>query len=300
MTDALDRMTRSLEGLSCGDAFGQLHFHPKPWLRESLPPGPWPWTDDTEMACVLVAHLREHGEVRQDELAAEFARWHDRERGYGPAMVFDLLPRIAAGEHWSAAASALFDGKGSFGNGAAMRVAPLGAFFAEDPDRAAEQAALSAEVTHAHPEAVAGAVAVAVTVCLLHDESVKGPRSLIERLLPRLPDSQVRGTIELIRNEFTKKSPVLDVAARVGNGDRITAMDTVPLCVWAAASFRDDYEGAVRAVVSAGGDMDTTAAIVGGIVGAKDGAVVPQEWRQRREPLPRWAGDPSSPASPVP
>ena len=92
MTAALDRMARSLDGLSCGDAFGQLHFRPRVWMRENLPPGPWPWTDDTEMACVLAAHLRRFGEVRQDELAAEFARRHDRERGYGPAMVFDLHP----------------------------------------------------------------------------------------------------------------------------------------------------------------------------------------------------------------
>ena len=134
------------------------------------------------MACVLAAHLRRFGEVRQDGLAAEFARRHDRERGYGPAMVFDLMPRLAAGEHWSTAAPALFDGQGSFGNGAATRAPPLGAFFADDLDRAAEQAALSAEVTHAHPEAVAGAVAVALAVGLLRDGAVKGPRTLVERL----------------------------------------------------------------------------------------------------------------------
>lgn len=289
MTGDLDRMARSLDGLSCGDAFGQQHFRPKPWLRERLPAGPWPWTDDTEMACVLAAHLRRHGEVRQDDLAAEFARRHDRDRGYGPAMVLDLMPRLAAGEHWSSAAAALFEGKGSFGNGAAMRVAPLGAFFAGDPGRAAEQATLSAEVTHAHPEAVAGAVAVALAVGLLRDPAVKGPRTLVERLAARLPDSQVRGALELARDEFTARTPTLEVAARLGNGERVTAMDTVPLCLWTAAAHRGDYEEAVRAVVSAGGDLDTTAAIVGGVVAAQDGAEVPPAWLERRERLPGWA-----------
>ena len=284
----VDRMLRSLDGLSCGDAFGQLHFYPRPGVRTDATPGPWFWTDDTEMACVLAQHLREFGEVRQDELAEGFVRHHDCDRGYGPAMIFDLLPRIAGGEHWSTAATALFGGKGSFGNGAAMRVAPLGAFYAGDPDRAAEQAALSAEVTHAHPEAIAGAVAVALAVCLMSDETVKGPRSLIERIAERLPKSQVGGTLKLVRDEFTSRSPVLDVAARVGNGERVTAMDTVPLCVWAAASFREDFEAAVRAVVSAGGDLDTTAAIVGGIVAAQDDVAIPPDWLTRREPLPKW------------
>ena len=59
-------------------------------------------------------------------------------------------------------AAGLFGGSGSWGNGAAMRVAPVGAFFADAPAEAARQAALSAAVTHAHPEAVAGAIAVAV------------------------------------------------------------------------------------------------------------------------------------------
>jgi ADP-ribosylglycohydrolase len=63
-----------------------------------------------------------------------------------------------------------FDGMGSWGNGAAMRVAPLGAWFAEDLDTVVAEAIRSAQVTHAHPEAAAGAVAVAVAAAL----SVRG------------------------------------------------------------------------------------------------------------------------------
>jgi hypothetical protein len=56
---------------------------------------------------------------------------------------------------------------GSFGNGAAMRVAPLGAFFADQPlEVVCNQARLSAEVTHAHAEGIAGAIAVAVAAAL--------------------------------------------------------------------------------------------------------------------------------------
>ena len=60
----------------------------------------------------------------------------------------------------------LFGGEGSFGNGAAMRVAPLGAYFADELDAVVEQASFSAEVTHSHPEGIAGAIAVAVAAAL--------------------------------------------------------------------------------------------------------------------------------------
>src|SRR5258707_3583505 len=64
--------------------------------------------------------------------------------------------------HWREEAQALFGGQGSFGNGSAMRVAPLGAYFADDLDAVVEQASRSAEVTHAHAEASAGAIAVSL------------------------------------------------------------------------------------------------------------------------------------------
>ena len=66
------------------------------------------------------------------------------------------------GTDWRDAARRPFRGAGSMGNGAAMRVAPLGAWFADDVARAVDEARRSAEVTHMHPEGIAGAVAVAV------------------------------------------------------------------------------------------------------------------------------------------
>ncbi|MCP2336211.1 ADP-ribosylglycohydrolase family protein [Actinomadura rupiterrae] len=97
----------------------------------SLPPEPWQWTDDTEMACSVYLTLAVHGGIEQDALAASFAARHDFDRGYGPATN-RMLRLVREGGDWRALASELFDGSGSWGNGAAMRVAPLGAFFADD------------------------------------------------------------------------------------------------------------------------------------------------------------------------
>src|SRR5262249_25383017 len=127
----------------------------------AVPASPWNFTDDTMMSLSVVETLRRHREIDQDHLAQSFAQRYDPSRGYGPAM-HRLLARIRMGEPWHVAAPSWFDGEGSFGSGAAMRVAPVGAYFADDLPSVIEQASRSAVVTHTHHEAVAGAIAVAV------------------------------------------------------------------------------------------------------------------------------------------
>src|SRR5206468_5547499 len=85
----------------------------------------------------------------------------DPDRGYG-GMAKKILVEIYAGGDWRDAASAAFDGAGSMGNGSAMRVAPLGAYFAGDIPKLIDEAGKSAAVTHSHPEGIAGAIAVAL------------------------------------------------------------------------------------------------------------------------------------------
>ena len=163
------RMARailSLEGLSVGDAFGE-QFFVDPYKVNDLieartrPEPPWHYTDDTEMALSIVSILRQAGEIDQDRLAQRFARHYDKSRGYGPAM-HGILPLMSLPGSWVTLSRRLFGGQGSFGNGAAMRVAPVGAYFADDLETAAAQAYDSALVTHANPEAAAGAIAVAI------------------------------------------------------------------------------------------------------------------------------------------
>jgi ADP-ribosylglycohydrolase len=119
------------------------------------------------------------------------------------------------------------------GNGAAMRVAPIGAFHAGNPTIAALDA---------------------------------------QRLLG---------------------ATVAEAAYLLGNGSQVLAQDTVPFTLWAAATYLDDYRSAILACIEGGGDVDTTAAIVGGIVASytgRDG--IPLDWRTSREPLPDFATSP--------
>src|SRR5262249_31674328 len=73
---------------------------------------------------------------------------------------------LLAGAHRRPSSYGQFAGLGSYGNGAVMRAPIVGAWFADDLDRVVAEARLSAEVTHAPPEGIAGAGAVAVATGL--------------------------------------------------------------------------------------------------------------------------------------
>ncbi|GLZ34192.1 hydrolase [Lentzea sp. NBRC 105346] len=282
----LDLAYSSLDGLSVGDALGAQFFMAGRSLSDLVagrpPAGPWEWTDDTEMACNLVTELRDHGEVEQDRLAWKFADRCEPYRGYGAGAVV-ILHQIRDGVPWRSAAGAAFGGQGSCGNGAAMRVAPLGAYFADDLKTVVAQAIKSAEVTHQHPEGIAGAVAIAVASAVATMARLNGtrPTDLLDAVLDHLPGGQVRKLTRRARSLLTKS--VAEAAYELGNGSRVTAQDTVPFALWVAAT-RFDFRAAITACVEAGGDVDTTGAIVGGIVGRP-----PDDWLAAREPLPDWA-----------
>ncbi|MGW7610282.1 ADP-ribosylglycohydrolase family protein [Streptomyces sp. NPDC054766] len=283
---------RSLEGLALGDAFGERWF---PLFRDRLqayeeirarrtPQEPaWHWTDDTAMALGIIRVLDEYGEIRQTELAQTFALGYDADpaRGYGHGM-HELLPRLLQEPHrWPELARELFGGEGSLGNGAAMRVAPLGAWFHASLQAVAEQAALSAEVTHAHPEGIAGAVAVATAAAL----SARGGQDLAA-VASATPRSAVRDGLERAAGLPFSTAP-WKASDILGNGQRIRADDTVPFAVWCAARHPDDLTAALWSTAEGFGDVDTTCAITGGIVAARTGVeAVPADWLRRREALP--------------
>ena len=310
----LARARLALDGLSVGDALGQTCFRPENWEGVTDDPratarGPWPWTDDTMMALAIYEVLYRHGRIDQDDLARTFAARYqaDPMRGYG-AGAHRLLSQIAAGADWRAAAELLFGG-GSFGNGSAMRIAPLAAYFAEDGyERVAEQAALSAAVTHVHPEGIAGGAAAAVAGAYAwvnrdrrSDPAVK--RGLFDVVLAHTPAGEVRDGIERAAG-LTVDVPAEPnvrllpygggvvpfdislelVVQQLGNGSKVICQDTVPFCLWVASRHLDDYEKAIVNTIRGGGDIDTTAAIVGGIVALATGREgIPADWLADRE-----------------
>jgi ADP-ribosylglycohydrolase len=173
-----------------------------------------------------------------------------------------------------------------------MRVAPLGAYFADDLDLAVGQARLSAEVTHVHLEGVAGAIAVAVAaawawrLCGTSPPS-RGPEFL-DLILTHVPESEVASKIRRAR-DLTFDRSIWPIVAVLGNGSRVSAQDTVPFALWCAAQHLDSYEEALWLAASGLGDVDTVCAMVGGIVtGHVGGEGIPQIWKNATERLPSW------------
>lgn len=281
--------TASLLGLAVGDAFGSSILLPgdHPSIRDrELPPAPWSWSDDTEMACSLYWVMGQYGEIDQDALAASFAGHFDDRRGYGSGVERMLL-RYRAGESWRDVAPSAF-GTGSWGNGGAMRVAPLGAWLCSDLNVVVAEAEKSAVVTHAHPEGIAGAIAVAVAAASTAGWPSLTPVQLLETAAAWTPDSEVRRRIE-VALQLPPSTPVREVAALLGNGREVSAVDTVPLALWIAAHHLDAYADALWTAAEVAEDLDTVCAIVGGIIAARTGSAgIPAEWRAACEALPTW------------
>jgi len=291
--ERLARARMCLDGLSVGDAFGQQFFYRSmvelAMESRAIPAEPWRYTDDTVMAISIYEVLAEHGAIDQDDLAARFTRRHAEEpgRGYG-INAMEQLEEMERGVPWREVAAKPFGGEGSMGNGSAMRVGPVGAYFADDIEAASTNAAASAEVTHAHPDAKAGAIAIALAAAhawQVRDEESPSPRDMLEFVLGRTPDGPTAQGLETA-TEISPKSEPADAARILGNGDKVICSDTVPFCVWNAARNLKSFEDAVWSTVRVYGDMDTTCAIVGGIVALSVGRKgIPDDWLVAREPL---------------
>ncbi len=291
--ERMDRARISLEGLSLGDAFGECFFTAQAdWLisQRALPREPWRYTDDTAMALSIVDTLAERARIDGDALARRFAdRYRDEPgRGYG-GMAHTILAAIGRGVAWQEAAGKAFGGEGSMGNGGAMRVGPVGAYFADDFEAVVENARASARVTHAHPDGQAGAIAAAVAAAQawrMRDTAGEPRSALLEAAIEHTPEGKTREGLAVARRLPLGES-VHSAAEVLGNGSLVVSFDTVPFALWCAARHLAGYEEALWATVSGLGDCDTTCAIVGSIVAlavGRDG--LPAAWLAAREPLP--------------
>lgn len=298
--EALKRARRSLDGLSVGDAFGESFFgnpgvvHSR-ILARTEPARPWKWTDDTAMARVVVKILKQFKSLPPNELAKSFAAEYKRDpdRGYGVGAA-SILNDITSGVPWQSASSLAFGGTGSYGNGAAMRSAPIGAYFADNIEMLIEETVDSSQVTHFHPDGVSGAVAVALAAAWAAQETEV---EMFDFILENLQAGALRRAIRRV-SEFPRDEKPKVVAREMGNGGKVTALDTVPFCLWNAnrclhrtpdeltpPGLPGIFEEAMWSTVGVLGDRDTNCAIVGGIVATSPKVTIPRTWLKAREDL---------------
>jgi ADP-ribosylglycohydrolase len=198
---------------------------------------------------------------------------------------------------------------GSCGNGSAMRVAPLGAFLSDNKNgdesmgylgyapslnQLVIQAADQAQVTHEHPEGIAGSIAVTCLTYIL-TEIDKNPKllsngidAIYQELLRIVPKGQVADGIERA-SKLPLDTPVGKAIEVLGNGSSVTCQDTVPLCIFLTLKglltygISEMYEKTIIETSMAFGDVDTNCAIVGGMLGVI--ASPPQKWINFCKPM---------------
>lgn len=243
------------------------------------------YTDDTHMTIGVAESLIENCGFNGAHMAKRFANNYFKEpwRGYGPGppRVFRLL---ANGEAWDRASSHVYSG-GSFGNGAAMRVAPVGLLFWNDPVKLREVAYQTSLITHSHALGMEGAAlqaqAVALAVAENPDKRLDS-RSFISRLLEFMSEDVYHAKITGFYNLLEHPDDRQAVVRELGHG--IEASNSVPTAIFAFLSHPQDFVSTVAYAISLGGDTDTIASMAGAISGAYLGLdAIPSKWRERLE-----------------
>jgi ADP-ribosylglycohydrolase len=186
---------------------------------------------------------------------------------------------------------------GSCGNGSAMRVAPLGAYFCDkSPEEVVKLATLSAEPTHSHPEGIAGAIAIALLSKFIANVNVstlafnQTTDIIYGSILRYIPESEVKNGIKKARM-MGRSATISELIEALGNGTHVTCQDTVPLCVFLTIRaitqhpihIEEIYEKVIIETCKCFGDVDTNCAIVGGMVGIISSP--PQKWIRYCQPM---------------
>ncbi len=236
-------------------------------------------SDDTEHTCMVSQSLIESGrntEVFTRRFATRLRWWMlGLPAGVGKATARSCI------KLWLGISPSK-SGVYSAGNGPAMRSAILGATI-DDIPKLLEFVRASSRLTHTDPKAEFGAVAVALAAHeAARNESVIAERWL-ELVSGSLPGDAIE-LVELLRSavaSVAKGEATRDYARFLGLDRGVTGYTyhTVPVAIHCWLSFPNDFQKGVTAAIECGGDADTTAAIVGGIVGARGGKDgIPANW----------------------
>ncbi|MDX1658773.1 MAG: ADP-ribosylglycohydrolase family protein [Nitriliruptorales bacterium] len=278
----------ALLGTFAGDAIGRPYEgasavdrpEAEQRLADSLTQAELRYTDDTQLALALATHLVDHPDVEPEQLVEVMLDHFERSRGYGGGM-YAVVEAWVRGAPIDVAAEVRFEG-GSFGNGAAMRVAPLGVLHAEDRNRLEAAVIRASRPTHTHPVGIDGAWVQARAVALARNRGRFGRDELVEVRGEARTDA-LRGPLSGARRliEADEEPSLPEVAQRLGNA--VVAARSVPAALWIAATA-DDLEDAVVRALGVAGDTDTIGAMAAAIRGAAEGPdSIPAAWLERFE-----------------
>jgi poly(ADP-ribose) glycohydrolase ARH3 len=279
-------------GTFVGDAFGRqvegwssLTIQEVHGLLEEM--GKGIYTDDTEMMIGIMESLVENPQFDPALTAGKFLANFSPYRGYG-GRIYGVMDRLRSGVAWNKA------GTDSWGNGGAMRVAPIGFFFYDDPDGLKKAVRDCTLITHHHPLGLAGALAQAKAVGLATLKGVRGE--------PLEAGEFVETIVEAVTAESREMAKALHMVKDIRRGEDmretiigivshfpcdVSAIGAVPAALASFLLTRTFRESVVVAV-NCGGDTDTIGAMTGAVAGAYYGyGQIPKGWFEPLENGPK-------------
>lgn len=248
------------------------------------------YTDDTAMARQIADSLISNKSVNPTNLAERFVHEYYKEpfRGYGQSVVevFRKLKKSQCEDPYQPA-SEQFDGSGSYGNGAAMRVHPIGLFFHANPlSELTENAESSAKITHTHPDAILGAMLQSASVGLaLQSSKPHDIRKQLSQLAKEMSSQlgiqeetefvdRINLMEQLLHDKEMDSEKLVDAL-----GNDVSAVGSVPASLYsfflvseangfpASEEKESPFERVLQTALLFGGDTDTICSMAGAIAG---------------------------------
>ncbi|GET41779.1 ADP-ribosylglycohydrolase family protein [Microseira wollei] len=284
-----------LLGTAVGDAFGlpyeglskrrQVRLYPHLNQYQFLF-GRGMISDDTEHTCTVAQSLivsAGNVDIFKQDLAWGLRFWL---LGLPAGIGYGTLRGIL--KLWLGYCSGVF----SAGNGAAMRSAIIGVCYGDDLRKLRQLVRASTRLTHTDPKAEFGALAVAFASYLSSRKSQVYPQNYYCQLANIL-GAEAAEFLELIEKACYSADAgesTAYFASQLGMNNRVSGYvyDTVPVVIQTWLRHQQDYPTAIREIIRCGRDTDTTAAILGGIIGASVGKEgIPTAWLQGLWEWPR-------------
>ena len=286
----------TLMGMAVGDAIGL----PREMLSKSraqalfgVPPmehallfGKGMISDDTEHACMVAQALiaTENVDGFASSLAWKLRFWLlGLPGGVGLATLRSIM-KLWLG--FSPSKSGVY----SAGNGPAMRAPVLGAYFAFDEGRMFSYVRASTRLTHTDEKAYEGALSIAHLAALARREGELDLDTYFQDLQEIVKDADLAKAFQLVETALREEWTLEKLTELQGWQKGVSGyiVHTVPACVYVCLRWGDDFREAIEQTVMLGGDTDTTAAIVGGVLGVlRGGADIPTSWTEGLMEFPR-------------
>jgi poly(ADP-ribose) glycohydrolase ARH3 len=256
------------------------------------------YTDDTAMMKSVAKCLIDKPEVDYKYMAKLFVKEYFSEpnRGYGQSVVdvFSKLRKSKFDDIYKPA-SEQFSGSGSFGNGGAMRIAPIALYFYNNYEAMIDTAKKSTQITHTNTLGVNGAVlqCIAVHQALFYDckELIK-PEEFSNEIIKKIRAVEKENDDGLGIDDFNpyedkmktvqsflniKYHDELDEEVAQNLGNSIGAYESVPTAIYCFLRALNEiptinnnniFRRTIQYAVTLGGDTDTIACMAGAIAGA--------------------------------